>query len=302
MKAMMSVKAMSVKALMVSSLAAVMLCTTSASAATSMWKVSKGDDYVYLGGTIHLLPESAYPLPAEYEQVYKDTDTLVLEAKIPEADDRNAQVAMLNAMSYGQGEKLSDKLSPEVYQQLADYFSQYGIQLSQLEGFKPGFVALQMMAIEMQKAKLNGDGVDNYFAKRAVQDHKSQQYLESLESQINLLANMGHGYEDSFISLSLAQSADYKNYFDTMIAAWRQGDVAALQTLVVEPIQALDQQMYQDMLVSRNQAWLPQIEQMFGNEQRELVLVGAGHLAGEHSVLTLLQAAGYQLQQVTTVQ
>lgn len=292
-------KASSIKTLIATSLSAALMCSATASAATSVWKVSKGNDYLYLGGTVHILPESAFPLPAEFEQAYKDTDTLVLEAKMPTTDDTSSQASMLQAMSYTDGKQLSDHLSPEVNQQLAEYFTQYGIQLSQLENFKPGFIMLQIMAIEMQKAQITGIGVDSHFDKRAQQDNKAQLYLESLESQIHLLANMGQGYEDSLIKLSLEQSGHYKKYIDDIIAAWRVGDIASLENVLVAPIQDLDPQMYQDLLVKRNQAWLPKIEQMFGNEQRELVLVGAGHMAGQHSVIALLQAAGYQIEQVT---
>lgn len=292
-------KASSIKTLIATSLSAALMCSATASAATSVWKVSKGNDYLYLGGTVHILPESAFPLPAEFEQAYKDTDTLVLEAKMPTTDDTSSQASMLQAMSYTDGKQLSDHLSPEVNQQLAEYFTQYGIQLSQLENFKPGFIMLQIMAIEMQKAQITGIGVDSHFDKRAQQDNKAQLYLESLESQIHLLANMGQGYEDSVIKLSLEQSGHYKKYIDDIIAAWRVGDIASLENVLVAPIQDLDPQMYQDLLVKRNQAWLPKIEQMFGNEQRELVLVGAGHMAGQHSVIALLQAAGYQIEQVT---
>lgn len=292
-------KASSIKTLIATSLSAALMCSATASAATSVWKVSKGNDYLYLGGTVHILPESAFPLPAEFEQAYKDTDTLVLEAKMPTTDDTSSQASMLQAMSYTDGKQLSDHLSPEVNQQLAEYFTQYGIQLSQLKNFKPGFIMLQIMAIEMQKAQITGIGVDSHFDKRAQQDNKAQLYLESLESQIHLLANMGQGYEDSVIKLSLEQSGHYKKYIDDIIAAWRVGDIASLENVLVAPIQDLDPQMYQDLLVKRNQAWLPKIEQMFGNEQRELVLVGAGHMAGQHSVIALLQAAGYQIEQVT---
>lgn len=294
-------KSLSVKTVATTSVAAILMCSTSALAATSVWKVSKGNDYLYLGGTVHMLPESAFPLPAEFEQAYKDTDTLVLEAKLPAADDTSAQASMLQAMTYSDGKQLSQHLSVEVRQQLSDYFNQYGIQLSQLENFKPGFVMLQIMAIELQKAQITGEGVDSFYDKRAQKDSKAQLYLESLESQINLLANMGQGYEDSIVKLSLEQSGDYKQYIDDIITAWRKGDIAALKDVLVTPLQELDEKMYQDMLVTRNQAWLPQIEKMFGNDQREFVLVGAGHMAGEHSVIALLQAAGYQIEQVTAV-
>ncbi|MDP5151896.1 TraB/GumN family protein [Rheinheimera baltica] len=295
-------KTASVKKFALASAVITLLSTAPALAETSVWKVSKGDDYLYLGGTLHLLPESAFPLPAEFELAYNDADHLVQEAKLPEPDDQTAQISMINAMSYGNGEKLSDKLSPEVYQQLAAYFNQYGIQLSQLEGYKPSFVSLQMLAIELQKLKMTGQGVDSYFDHRAKQDSKSLQYLESIASQMAMLSTMGDGYENEFIKLNLSQISEYKTYFDSMISAWRQGDLQQINSAIVQPVQQMNEQMYQTMLVKRNLAWLPQIEQMFGNQQRELVLVGAGHLAGQDGVLSLLQAAGYELHQLNVTQ
>ncbi|WP_166838285.1 TraB/GumN family protein [Rheinheimera pleomorphica] len=277
---------------------ALAVCSASALAQSSLWKISKGDDYLYIGGTVHLLPPSAFPLPPEFEMAYNATDTLVLEAKMPEPTDTAAQSAMMQAMAYRDGRSLSTVLSPEVYQQVADYFAAYDVPLQQLDGYKPGFLVLQMLTLEVMKAQMAGEGVDVYFDRKAQADGKTLAYLESLDSQIQLLANMGEGYEDAFIRMNLAQFGDFKAYFSAMIDAWRAGDMTKLDELVVKPAQQLDPVLYQAMFVARNQAWLPQIQQMFANTEKELVLVGAGHLAGEHSVLALLQQAGYKVQQV----
>lgn len=284
------------------SFGAALLATAFSSASvladTSMWKVSKGKDYIYVGGTVHMLPESAFPLPAEFDAAYKATDTLVLEANLPEPTDTEAQTQMLGAMAYSDGRTLSEVLSPEVYQRVNEYFSTYGIQLQQLDGYKPGFIVVQMMALEMMKAKMAGEGVDSYFDKQAKADGKPLIYLETVESQINLLANMGSGYEDAFVKMNMEQFSDFEQYFTDMIAAWRIGDITQLNELIVEPARQLDPVLYQEIFVKRNTAWLPKIEQMFGNSSKELVLVGGGHLVGEHSVLVLLQQAGYKVQQV----
>ncbi len=272
---------------------------TAALAETSVWKVSKGSDYLYVAGTVHLLPESAFPLPAEFTKAYKDTDTLVLETKIPEPTDTALQTAMLKAMTYNDSRSLSKVLSPGVYKQVSDYFAPYGVQLQQLDSYKPGFIMIQMLALEMMKAQMNGEGVDSHFDKQAKIDGKPQLYLESMESQISLLANMGEGYEDSFMKMNLEQFGDFKQYFSAMIDAWRSGDMAKLNTLAVEPARQMDPKLYQALFVQRNQNWLPQIEKMFGNHSKELVLVGGGHLAGEHSVLALLKQSGYKLEQVS---
>ncbi|EGM79765.1 hypothetical protein Rhein_0225 [Rheinheimera sp. A13L] len=275
------------------------LASASAVAETSVWKVSKGDDYVYIGGTVHLLPESAFPLPDEFGKAYADTDTLVLEAKVPAATDTELQAAMLKAMSYNDNRSLSKVLSPEVYKQVSDYFAPYGVQLHQLDAYKPGFIMIQMLALEIMKAQMDGEGVDSHFDKLAQSDGKAQLYLETVESQINLLANMGEGYEDAFMKMNLEQVSDFKQYFSAMIDAWRVGDMVELDKLAVEPARQMDPELYQALYVKRNQNWLPQIEKMFGNANKELVLVGGGHLAGEHSLLALLQQAGYKLEQLS---
>lgn len=287
-----------VKALSGSLVLVAALTSTTVLAQTSVWKVSKGNDYLYIGGTVHVLPESAFPLPAEFDVAYQATDTLVLETKMPEPGDTDMQTALMKAMAYSDGRSLSKVLSPEVYQQLADFFAPYGLQIQQLDGYKPGFVMLQMLALEMMKAQMAGEGVDSYFDKKAKADGRPLAYLESVESQINLLANMGDGYEDAFIKMNLEQFDDFKAYFADMIAAWRAGDMVALDKLAVQPAKELDPVLYQALFVQRNNAWLPQIVQMFGNDNKELVLVGGGHLAGSDSVLALLQQAGYKVEQL----
>lgn len=170
------------------------------------------------------------------------------------------------------------------------------MQLQQLEYYKPGFIVLQMLAIEMMKAQLVSEGVDVYFDKKAQADGKAQAYLETVESQLQLLVNMGEGYEDAFIRMNLEQFGDFKNYFDAMLDSWRAGDMAKLDELAVQPARELDPVLYQALFVKCNQGWLVQIQQMFGNAQKELVLVGGGHLAGKHSVLAMLKQAGYRVE------
>lgn len=277
---------------------AAMVSSYSALADTSMWKVSKGNDFIYLGGTVHLLPPSAFPLPEEFDIAYKAADTLVFEAKTPEPGDSQAQIRMMQAFSYADGKRLSKVLSPEVYAKLDAYFKTVGVPLANLDGFKPAFVMLTMLQIEMKKAQLNGEGVDAHYMARAKKDNKTTQYLETLDEQIALLAGMGETDPDQFIQLQLEQVKDYKSYFNQLVAAWRAGDLTALKTLVVDETIKFDPKMYDDVFTKRNNNWQPKIERMFGNKERELVLVGAGHMAGPDGVLALLEKAGYKIEKM----
>ena len=264
-------------------------------AETSLWKVSKNNDYLYLGGTVHILPASQFPLPKEFEIAYNDSTSLVLEANMPDPTDQAAQLAMIQKLAYKNGKKLSDVISPETFNKLKKYLSQSGIDIEQYNGFKPGFIVTIMVMIEAQKANLAGEGVDVYFAQRAKKDARAMEYLESVDFQLDLFSNMGAGNEDEFIKISLSQMHEFEAVFKNILPAWRSGDIKMLNELVVEPIISDDPKSYQSMFVNRNNNWLPKIEAMFNDKDREFVLVGAGHLVGKDSVINLLKAKGYKV-------
>lgn len=278
---------------------ATLLLQAPAFAASSVWKISKGNDELYLGGTVHMLPPTAFPLPAEFEQAYQQADVVVLEAKLPDPADQQAAMAMIAKLSYSNGDTLSQKLSPKVLQTLADYLKTFSLTPQQFNAFKPGFVAMQIAILELRKAGMAGEGVDAYFVKKATKDAKPQQYLETMEFQLDLMASMGAGTEDQFMLANLKHADETAELLRQSIAAWQVGDIAALERILLNDTRADDPASFALLFTQRNQDWIPKIQQLFGNEQRELILVGAGHLPGKDGVLALLSAAGYQVEHFT---
>ena len=265
---------------------------------TSVWKVSNGEDTVYVGGTIHILPVSEFPLPSKFTDTYEKADTLVFEVKMPDPTDIEGQQKMMAGLAYAEGKTLKDVISDETYQALNTYLSNFGASADQLARFKPGMVASMLVAMEAQRSQLAGQGVDAYFMQLAARDGKTSEYLESLDFQINMLANMGAGEEDRLISETLETLPELKDMLKSTIKAWRQGDTDQIDELVVDTFKRESPTSYDDVFTKRNQNWVPQIEAMFGDEDQEFVLVGAGHLVGDDSVIALLEAKGYKIEQM----
>ncbi len=262
---------------------------------TSVWQVTKGDDVVYIGGTVHILPASEFPLPKQFTETYDKTDSIVLEAKLPEPTDQAAQMQMMQALAYGDARTLQSELSEETYNELKAYFAQFGMDVAQLNGFRPGFIMSMMLVMEAQRQQMAGDGVDKYFMAKAKKDGKSSEYLETFDFQINMLREQGVGYEDAFIKENLEQIGEFKTLFQSIIDGWRNGDEASLDKLVNDSMREMSERDHQKMLIDRNIDWVPKIEKMFGDEDKEFVLVGVGHLVGEQSVIKLLAKKGYKV-------
>ena len=85
-----------------------------------------------------------------------------------------------------------------------------------------------------------------------------------------------------------------------MLDAWRNGDMQAMAKLTTLPLKQRDPLTYEMLIKQRNLTRLSKIERYFTNHQKELVLVGAAHLAGEDSLLGLLKNKGYAIKQLNT--
>lgn len=283
------------------SLLAMSFVSLTVQAESSVWKVSKGNDHIFIGGTVHILPPSEFPLPKEFEQAYKESDSLVLEAKLPEASDADFQMKMMRQMTYNNGKTISSFLSTKTQQQLNDYVLSLGVNLAMFEHFKPGFLVTMLALLEAKKAQLSGEGVDIFYSKQANRDNKSIAYLESAEFQMNMIADMGIGDEDRFIKSNLEQMKDFKAMFTGLLKAWREGDDKQLNKLAIMPMKD-DPKTFKKLLTDRNRTWISHIDRMFADDgkstDKEFVLVGVAHLAGDKSVLTLLKTKGYRVEKL----
>ncbi|MEX0618233.1 MAG: TraB/GumN family protein [Pseudohongiellaceae bacterium] len=269
-----------------------------AAADTSVWLASSGDSHVYLGGTVHLLRPTDYPLPEEFEEAYENSDTLVFETDISAMNDPSVQMRLLGEVTYTDSRTLRSVLSDDAYSALSNYLETVGLPMMMLEKMKPGMVVSTLQVLEFQKLGFTPQGVDMHFNTRAVGEDKAIQGLESLDQQISFLAGMGEGNESEFVLMSLEEMEQLETGIEDMISAWREGDNDRLAELFINDMRAETPELYQSLLVERNNNWMPAIEQMFSEEGTEFVLVGAAHLVGEHGLISLLEANGYQVRQL----
>ena len=269
-----------------------------AAAESSVWKVQNDSQVIYLGGTVHLLRASDFPLPQEYDIAYENSSELVFETDLESMNDLAVQARLMQQLSYGSDKSLKTVLNDEAYSALEMYTASMGLPLPMLEKFRPGMIISTLQVLEFQKIGFTPMGVDAHFNSMAINDGKPVGQLETIDAQIGFLASMGEGNESEFILLSLKDLADTANVMDEMIAAWRNGNNDGLSELFVNDMLEEAPEVYDSLLKQRNLNWMPQLEAMLLSEPTEFVLVGAAHLVGPDGLLALLEAKGYEVSQL----
>ncbi len=263
---------------------------------TSLWRVSKGDAELFIGGTIHLLSASDFPLPEAFERIYRKADKLVLEVDLAGLSGQEAQIALIQRLQYVDGTTLRDELSAETYAELERYCLHAGIPIESIQNLMPSLAAISLMMFELHRLGLAEAGVDHFFSAKAQADNKSVGALESLETQIFVLEQMGREQENELILSTLREIQELPALLSGLKSAWRSGDLDTLDKLGIAPMRSDYPSLYRELLVNRNNAWVPKIEAMLSTPERELILVGVLHLAGQEGVLRQLCERGYGVE------
>lgn len=274
------------------------LVTLSAQAETSVWKVAKGDDYLYIGGTIHLLSKADFPLPEGFITAYQDSDMVVLETDMAALQSTDYQRRILEETSYSGGDSIIGHLSDDTIRLLKAYLDERGIPAAPMFRLKPGMLSMTLSVVEIQRLGLTEAGVDHYFHLQALNDGKTLGYLESPDEQIRFLVDMGKGQEDEIIRHTLLEMKELPHYLDAMRSAWRSGDMEKLETAGLDTWSNEFPEVYATLVTDRNRNWVPEIERLLQTSDTELVLFGALHLVGKEGVLALLKDQGYQVEQL----
>ncbi|HEX2079670.1 MAG TPA: TraB/GumN family protein [Longimicrobium sp.] len=254
---------------------------------------------VYMLGSIHLLTADAYPLPQPVQNAYADAERVFFETSLDSLMARQQEMALRGM--YPAGKSLRSEIPADLYARVeaaAPALAALGVTMPVLDRMEPWLVALMFQAVEWQKAGLTPEhGVDMHFSGRAKEDGKPVGGLEPVELQLGLFDGMTAEEQVSFLRQSLEDAPRTAEQMREIVAAWRAGDAARIDAIMNESMDD-SPALYARMLTDRNAAWVPQIEALLRGRDDVLVVVGAAHLVGEQSVVSMLRQRGYTVEQL----
>lgn len=271
-------------------------CSTSHAA--SVWQVSDGDNTMYIGGTLHILSPSDYPLPDAYNNAYKESDVLVFETDMQAVTSPAFAARVMQQNTYQNGKTIADDLSDDTYQKLTAFLKARQLPVAQVVTLKPAMLGLTLTMMEYQRAGLTSQGVDAHFYAKGAEQNKQIDWFESPDEQLAFISSMADGQEDAFIRYTLEDIQELDKLVGPMKNHWRSGNMDELHAITLEDFKQTYPDVYEDLLVNRNANWLPKIRELMETPETEFILVGTLHMPGDKGVLSLLEAQGYTITQL----
>ncbi len=279
-------------------LAGLSVISQATQAQSSVWKISKDQDHFYLGGTLHLLSETDYPLPPEFDQAYQGSDTLIFETSLDAMESPAFQQQFLSAMTYADERTLEGSLKPGTYRSLLRYMLSRKIPIQQFANFKPWGVSLTIAMLEYQRLGILPEyGVDRVFSEKALEDNKGIKALETPEQQLAFLSSMAQVDPNVSVNNTLRELKHLPRALNEITEAWRNGDMDAFgQSSYIEDMRNLLPKVYQTIVVERNNNWMTLLPRLTDNNEKEFVLVGTLHMVGKEGLLAQLKQQGFTVE------
>lgn len=258
-----------------------------------LWRADKDGHTTYLFGTVHAGLDGERRIPRWVWAVFEAAPALIEETDIHDSVGISAWTVR------PPGPSLREELGPADWAQLEQALS-------------PGRAALvdrQATAVAaLQLSGYGGGGRDNAapmdgaLLLRAKGLGKRLVFLEDVREQGAIFASL---FDADTVRLLLANRAELPRLNRAFFDAYLEGDEDAVyafgvaQLRLQEPDDAARDRLVEKLLLTRNRAWIPQLEAAHA-AGGGFVAAGVLHFAGPDNVLALLRARGFTVQRVET--
>ena len=267
-------------------------------ASPAMWKVADDDTTIYLFGTIHLLPKGTQWRSATFDKAAAGADTLVVETVIDETNPA-ATVGELFKLAVSEGlPPIAQRVSADKKAALATAIDKSGAPAGVYDKLETWAAAFLLLGVQFKELGLDpGSGVESALKKQFQDGGKSISQLETNAEQLGFFDRLPEDAQRKFLAAVLDDNATMKKQFGGMLDAWTRGDVKGIADSFNADLG--DAPELKDALLSRRNAnWARWVKGRLDQPGTVLVAVGAGHLAGDGSVVTLLEKSGLKVTRV----
>ena len=258
------------------------------------WSITDGEGRQnWLLGTVHSEDPRLLDFHPDLFSALRQSQRLALEL-VPDS----AMLARLNEAMHFDGPKLPEVLEAELYASVIELMDRhYGMGEPATARMRPWAVAMTLSLPPPE----TGLFMDLALSFRAAGLGKEVVALETLDEQLSFLTGLSESAQIDMIRQAVSDFDRIPELFEQLIATYLSGDLERLEALSFEQLEAFDAEVkrhFQEAgLVERNRVMLER-SRAWLDEGGLMIAVGALHLPGEHGLIALLRAEGFQVEGV----
>jgi uncharacterized protein YbaP (TraB family) len=271
-----------------------------------LWEVENGRNTAFLLGSIHVMPEAAYPLDEEIETAFEKSDVLVVEFDPGNIDQEEINNLIIKSGLYPETSSLKAEIPEKLYNNVLSKLQDMGLVEAQVNRFRPWFVAINLGLGALQKLDINsGTGIDLHFISKAHEKEMTILDLETPTAQMEALSSMRDSTQIDYLQYMMDDYDQIEENFLKMLTAWQTGDTEMMNKSYRLKLKEMESEFpgvkeyYQKLLPDRDKKMVEQIKLLLENEADHtyFIIVGAFHLVGDDGMLQLLEDNGYSTRQ-----
>lgn len=262
----------------------------------ALWVVKDADTTIYLFGTIHVLKPGLTWFDEAVKTAFDSAGELRLEMVMPE--EAPTREAALKVATLPEGQTLSSKLPPETQAKMTATLAGYGLPGNAFDRYTPWFAANNLTILPLMKLGYKLDaGAEQILTASAKESGKPVTGFETFGEQLGFFASLSDNAQVEFLTSVVNDLPKMGETVDSMVADWAKGDPDALAKLLNDDLDA-NRELGEVLLTRRNARWADWIKGRMDQPGTVFIAVGAGHLAGENSVQTMLAQRGLKAERV----
>jgi uncharacterized protein YbaP (TraB family) len=269
--------------------------TRAHAASACVWKITgPNGGTVFLGGSIHALRGTDYPLPPAYNRAFDSSARLAFEVDLKALSDSSKSVIKLG--QYPKGDSLKNHVDPRTYDYVRRVFALLKVPEGKFAQFRPWMLVLMLESPGLHG--LSGNlGVDEFLERRARANSKPMSGLESVREHTEVFSTLSDRQSEALLLLTFIPHEHASEESARLMNAWRRGDVDTLTGMMRDSFR--DFPAFGERLIgARNRRWIPKIEGFLRSGKTYFVVVGAAHMGGAEGLLALLKVRGYRVEQL----
>jgi uncharacterized protein len=247
----------------------------------------------YLFGTIHTICPSQAELSQPVKTALAKTEQLYLEVDF---DDPSFTSTFQSVSKLPPGKTLKTILGDKNYPKVKQFFEQNAqISLDNYIDLQP-FYLLPFQSNALLKC--NTVAIDRILLKNAQERKVEVLGLEEIQTQASAINQSSNDESDAAALIALANNPEpQRQVFKQLVSYYLAQDIVSMREFFDVPAAGTGKTLADTLIDKRNQNWIPKIIQA-AQTKPTFFGVGAGHLAGDRGVISLLRDRGYTVKPI----